>query len=122
MQLEVSNVSLRDGTYSARVKAEDGPAPELSLLHQGAPLPELTVTDRGHGYWDVACPLPARLLTDGVQTLHLTQGRGESPLHSLAISVGSTLDGDLVAEVALLRDELEIVKHSLRQLVRAKQD
>lgn len=119
MQIEVSNVTLRDGTYSARVKAEEGSAPDLALLHRGAPLPELSIADRGHGFWDVTCPLPARLLTDGVQTLHLSLGEGETLLHSLAISVGAALEGDVVAEVALLRDELDIVKRSLRQLVRA---
>jgi hypothetical protein len=70
--------------------------------------------------WQVKAPLPAALLSDGVHTLHLTMTDGMEVLHGTAIAAGAALDGDLLADLSLLRAELDIVKAALRRLVAAQ--
>lgn len=116
MALTVTDVHLQAGVYTARITGVES-APLLTLVHAGSDLPELDVTGSAPGEWTATCPLPARLLTDGVQTLLLTDSTDGTVLHGLALQAGAVLGGDLLAEVALLRDEMAIVKAALRRLV-----
>lgn len=117
MALTVTDVHLKTGVYTARITGTDTP-PAVALIHAGSDLPELDVTRAEPGIWTASCPLPAQLLTDGVQTLMLTDTADGTVLHSLALQAGKVLDGDLFAEIALLRDEVAILKAALRRLVR----
>ena len=123
MDAEILDIRLDAGTYRARLRLPGhagAEPPALELRHRGAPLPEVTVSALNGQDWQVSAPLPASLLSDGVQSLHLTTAEGAQVLHGLAIAAGAALEGDLAAEVALLRDELEIVKAALRRLVAAQ--
>lgn len=117
--LTVTDAWLAQGVYTARLTGSDT-APALVLMQGGAPLPELEVRETAPGQWTASCPLPARLLSDGVQTLLLTEAVSADVLHRMALQAGTVLDGDVMAEIALLRDELDLVKAALRRLIRER--
>ncbi|MCO8144742.1 hypothetical protein NHN26_05835 [Rhodovulum tesquicola] len=98
---------------------EAGPAavpPGIEALHQGRPLPGLRLTpDPGRpGRYGLALPIPAEILSDGVQTCVIRDRATGAMLASFAILAGQPLDHDLRAEIELLRAELDLLKRAFR--------
>ncbi len=91
-----------------------GPAePRFEVLHQGKPLAGLEIAAHGERKWLVSVPVPAGLISDGVQSFVL-RANGER-VGDFAIVSGAPLEADLRAEIALLRDELELLKSAFRR-------
>jgi hypothetical protein len=88
-------------------------APRLVVEHQGRPLPfTIAPAPGGHA---VTVPIPAALLSDGVQTFLIRQEGETEVLASFAIIAGATVDTDLRAELDLLRAELDMLKRAFRR-------
>ncbi|MEF9605250.1 hypothetical protein O4J55_24165 [Paracoccus sp. PXZ] len=97
----------------------------LVLVHMGSRVAEARVTAETEGRWRVAAAIPAERLSDGAQSFLLLEDQeaeGEPPqpgarhLASLTLVAGDVLDGDLHAELSLMRSELELLKKELRRL------
>ena len=90
--------------------------PEIVATHLGAPLEDVTVTQDGEtARWLVQIPVPASALSDGLQTIVITDKRTGATLNSFTILAGSDLDDDIRSEVALLRAELDMLKKAFRR-------
>lgn len=87
------------------VRLNDAVLPGLTL----APLPDRT------GEWLVKVPIPAAVLTEGVQTFLIrARGTGETLAH-FTIITGVAMEDDLRAEIDLLRAELDMLKRAFRR-------
>jgi hypothetical protein len=102
---------------------EAGSPPVLSAVHDGTPLPGLTVTAEAEtpGYWRVRVALPATLIGDRVAVVALRQGEGAlaRDLARVSVAAGQALLDDLAADVAALRAEMELLKSVVRQIGRS---
>ena len=87
---------------------------EIEATHLGTPLPGVEMTPAEGGI-AVRVPLPAALLSDGLQTVLLTDRETGTVLTSIAILCGDALDHDIRAEVDLMRSELDLIKRALRR-------
>ncbi|UXU73768.1 MULTISPECIES: hypothetical protein [unclassified Paracoccus (in: a-proteobacteria)] len=101
------------------------PPGRLLLTHQQATLAEVSVNPAGQDLWQIAVPLPADRLGDGMQTFLLVEEiasakpGGRPALRTLAqmtLLAGTALDHDLRAEIALMRAELDLLKREFRRL------
>lgn len=63
---------------------------------------------------------PAEILSDGVQVVALRSTLTGAVLDRVTLLAGDALDDDIRAEVALLRDELEMLKRAFRRHVSAQ--
>ena len=63
----------------------------------------------------VRVPIPAVLLSDGVQTVILSDAATGERLSSFAILAGDALSEDIRAEVDLIRAELDMLKSAFRR-------
>lgn len=117
MMLQFESHGVRGGTWRGRLSG--GAAPERVILsHHGETLAEATLTPDGEG-WRVEVDLPGTVVSDGMQTLMLLAETGSEPaltLARLALLAGRPLEDDLLAEIAALRAELELVKRELRKM------
>ncbi len=106
---------LRAGVWEAVVSA--GSEPDLEALHQGSPLPGLTVVALAGrtGEWLMRLPIPPDRLDDGVQTFVLRARDGGQALGHFSIVSGVPLEADLRAEIDLLRAELDLLKRAFRR-------
>ena len=106
------------GTVHAQVLA--GGFVPLELVLDGVviarPVPRPVETMPG--YIEVEHPLPASALSSGVSVLFLRKQGEETPIAALPIIIGKGADETLLAEVALLRGELELIKTVLRERLR----
>ena len=60
-------------------------------------------------------PIPAELLSDGVQTFLIRDTDSGETLESFSILAGEALADDIRAEVELLREELDMLKRAFRR-------
>lgn len=102
---------IRAGVWHGLVRADA--APQVEVLHQGGALAGVQVTAAGRD-WAVTVPIPPAALNEGVQAF-LVRGTDGEAIGSFAISAGAALDGDPVAEIALLRAELDLLKAAFRR-------
>ncbi|UFS65334.1 hypothetical protein LO749_01860 [Paracoccus denitrificans] len=121
---EFESLGLKGGIWQG-VLHRDAPPGRLVLVHMGSRLAEARVNPEPEGGWAVDVAIPAERLSDGVQSFLLLEdggAEGEPPhpgarhLASLTLVAGALLDGDLHAELSLMRSELELLKKELRRL------
>lgn len=116
---------LKGGLWRGRLTCDTAPG-RVVVTHHGEIVAEARLSPDGDNRWLVETMLPGEVLTDGVQTLVMVTdggaegapvltGDGET-LARLSIMAGRPLDDDLLAELAALRAELELVKRELRRM------
>lgn len=96
------------------------PAPGRAGETRALPAPVLTAAD-GPGTWHLRLDLPASVLGEGVQTVVLHEAGAEAPLAVFSFFADSPPDGDVLAELAQLRAELELLKVAFRRAERARE-
>lgn len=109
--LELSRI--RAGRWEGILAGTD--APEVEVLHLERPLTGLEVAAQGDGRWRLTLPIPAELLSDGVQTFVVSDQATGVRLGQFTIVTGVPLEDDIRAEVDLLRAELDLLKRAFRR-------
>lgn len=107
---------IRAGVWEG-VLTSSSPQPALEARHLEAEVPGLTVTaipDRV-GEWAVRLPIPAALLSEGVQTFLIRDRTSGQTLQHFTIITGASVEDDLRAEIDLLRAELDMLKKAFRR-------
>lgn len=91
--------------------------PDIAVTHREQPLDGVTVTpDTARpGQWSLRVPVPPAALSDGVQTFLIHDRAVDVQLGAFAIALGDVLDGDIRAEIELLRAELDMLKRAFRR-------
>lgn len=126
--LQFEDHGLRAGIWHGRLAGDAAPA-RLLLMLDGRLLaeavPEVEAPAAAGGGWRVAMPVPAEALGEGLRVLVLLADAGPAGalpdagaqrLAALTLSAGAPLDGDMAAELALLRAEMELLKQVVRRL------
>ncbi|MBK5934600.1 hypothetical protein C8N32_10494 [Rhodovulum imhoffii] len=93
-------------------------APVLDVLHNGKILATPKADPAGENRWRMALVIPSEVLSDGVQTLILRDCARGDTLARLAIRAGEPLEQDVLADLDLLRAELEMLKAAFRRHLR----
>ena len=114
-QLTLTGLRLHNACWEGRI-AGAADQPEIRVTHLGEPLEGVVVTPAPDaGQWDIAVPIPARAIADGVQTFLVWDAADDSKLGDFALLAGEALAGDLLAEIDLLRAELDMLKRAFRR-------
>lgn len=115
-QLVVTKTRLQSGIWEGLVTGSGDTPPVLSVTHLENPLPDVSLTDaREAGGWLLQIPVPVEAITDGVQTILITDTETGARLDSFTLIAGEALGDDLRAEVDLLRAELDMLKRAFRR-------
>lgn len=119
-----TSAGLRGGIWRGILHRAAAPG-RVVLAQNGMTVALAEITPANDGAHHVAVCLPADLLADGVQTFLLLTDDGEGDegprpgavrLAQMPVVAGRALDGDLRAEIELLRAELDLVKREVRRL------
>lgn len=90
--------------------------PEIEVTHLQQPLAGVEVTeDPAAQVWLLRVPVPVETIADGVQTYLIRDRRTGSVLDSFTLLAGEVLSHDIRAEMALLREELDLLKRAFRR-------
>lgn len=108
-------IRLRAGRYEGRLSAQgcDG----IEAVHLGRVIAAAHVDHdpAAPGEFRVAVDIPASILADGVQVIALKSVSSGQVLDRITVLAGAPLDEDIRAELALLRDEVEMLKTAFRR-------
>jgi len=90
--------------------------PLLRITHFDTPLEdfELEAADKS-GQWHLRIPIPAELITDGVQTFVIADRETGEAIGSFALLAGDAMAEDIRAELDMLRAELDMLKRAFRR-------
>ncbi|NOX39803.1 MAG: hypothetical protein GXP05_04615 [Alphaproteobacteria bacterium] len=109
---------IRNGVYRGVLKpngrTRSEPVLELRLLDTSLGALTISPSKDGAKSWDVVANIPADAINEGVRTFVIRDAKSAETLDSFALIAGVALDGDLRAEIALLRAELDLLKQAFR--------
>lgn len=113
--MKLVQTRIRAGVWEGVLTGAGAAAPQLEVLHQERRLPGLTVAavPGREGDFQVRVPIPAEVLSEGVQTFLIR--RGDDTLAHFTIITGVAMEDDLRAEIDLLRAELDMLKRAFRR-------
>ncbi len=112
--MELTRVALKAGQYEGQLSIGSGPVPVIELVHLERVIGHATVSEHD-GKHMVCAEMPASVLSDGVQVVTLRSAADGAVLDRICFLMGSGLDDDFRGELALLREELELLKRAFRR-------
>ncbi len=119
-ELRLIYEGLADGVWSGILvgAAKGKKVPALEAVLDGKVLDGLEITPRASmaSAWDVRLTLGAGTLQDGSSCVVFRLG--DATLASFTIQAGPVAEGDLAAELTLLRAELDMLKRAFRAHMR----
>lgn len=113
---KLTKTRIRAGVWEGVLTGAPG-EPVLDVLHLEQPIAGITlapIADRP-GDLLVRVPIPANLLSEGVQTFLIRDRTTGEKLNHFTIITGVAMEDDLRAEVDLLRAELDMLKRAFRR-------
>ena len=115
--MQLDKIDFSNGMWRGLLTAENsGTFPSFSVELNGAVVEGTRISagpsDRE---WVIDIPIPNHAIGDGVYTFLIFVQGNSVPVGSFCISAGRAMEYDLQAEVALLREELEILKRAFRR-------
>ena len=114
--VKLTKTRIRAGVWEG-VLTGTAAEPALTVLHLETVVPGITVSAVPDlaGNWLVRVPIPAELLTEGVQTFLINDKASGARLEHFTIITGVAMEDDMRAEVDLLRAELDMLKRAFRR-------
>jgi hypothetical protein len=113
--MTLTQTRLASGIWEGLLTAPDAATPRLTASHLGHALDGLDVAAHAPGQWNVRLPVPPALISDGVQTIVITDADSGETLATFTLVAGEPLAEDLRAEISLLRAELDMLKLAFRR-------
>lgn len=106
----------RAGVWEGVLSGVSG-QPAVEVLHLEEALAGVIVTEMADrpGHWAVRVPIPAEVLSEGVQTFLIREASSDDRLGHFTIITGVAMEDDIRAEVDLLRAELDMLKRAFRR-------
>ena len=112
----LTKTRIRAGAWEG-VLSGSAETPALEVLHLEKPVSGVSVVavPERSGEWLVQVPIPADLLSEGVQTFLIRDAASGDKLQHFTVITGVAMEDDLRAEVDLLRAELDMLKRAFRR-------
>ena len=114
-EIKLTKTRIRAGVWEGVLTGPAEPLIEVLHLHPPVMGHSLTAIPDRPGEWLVRVPVPAELLTEGVQTFLIRNKASGETLEHFTIITGVAMEDDMRAEVELLRAELDMLKRAFRR-------
>lgn len=111
----LTRAAIRDGVWRGEIALGDAELPAVEVRHLDRLLDRVEVSRTGEATAEISVPIPAELLSDGVQNFVVLAAENGARLGSFTIVTGHPAGDDLRAEIALLREELDMLKRAFRR-------
>jgi hypothetical protein len=111
----LDKLTLTAGRYEGELTAAPGTVIEAVHRDRVVATADAVPDAGGDGRLRVCIDIPPEVLSDGVQVVSLRSTVTGRVLDRVTFLAGEALDEDLRAEVALLREELELLKRAFRR-------
>ena len=115
--MQLYKIDFSNGIWRGLLTVVQGNAsPTLRVELNGVLVEDTTIADGpSECEWIINIPIPRHAIGDGVYTFTIFIDNDAVPIASFCMTAGRAMEYDLQAEVALLREELEILKRAFRR-------
>ena len=117
-EMVLTQSRVREGVWEGILTGHVGRQPPQLRAHYFDQVLEdlqlLPVEDDGNSWW-VKLKIPSASINDGVQSFVIENADDGEKLAQFSILVGPPLDDHVIADVALLRAELDMLKRAFRR-------
>ncbi len=117
-KLTLTKTRMRNGVWEGRVSGAGttGMVPEVGVKHLDQPVAGVKLEEASDpGTWDLSVPVPSHAIADGVQTFVIFDQADQTKIGSFTLVAGEAVAEGLLAEVELLRAELDMLKRAFRR-------
>jgi hypothetical protein len=113
---KLTKTRIQAGVWEGVLTGADS-LPDIEVTHLAKPVAGATLREDPEvpGQYLVQVPIPAELLSEGVQTFVITDKASDERLESFTIVTGQAIEEDFRAEMELLRAELDMLKRAFRR-------
>ncbi len=113
-QARIINAEIRAGVWTGELTGAGNAHPDIKVTHRDTALDDVSCThESARDTWLIKAPIPAKLISDGLQTFHVMNAG--HVIADFSLLAGEALASDLEAEIALIRSELDILKAAFRK-------
>ena len=116
--LILTKARLSEGVWTGVLtrKGTSTDEPRVDVVHLLESLEGVEVTPiKGEGAWALRVPVPARMISDGVQTFLVNDVDTGETIGDFSVLSGDALAHDIRVEMSLLREELDLLKRAFRR-------
>ena len=115
--MQLDKIDFSNGIWRGLLTVAQGSAKqELRVELNGTLIADTTITDGpSECEWIINIPIPRHAIGDGVYTFTIFIDDDTVPIASFWMTAKRAMEYDLQAEVALLREELAILKRAFRR-------
>ncbi|MBY5933317.1 hypothetical protein KUV51_09935 [Tateyamaria omphalii] len=114
--LTLTPTKMRHGIWQGVIQQNGTGVPQIKVTHLDKDVPDVQVTEQGEdSQWLLQIPVPAEAIADGVQVFVITDATDDEKLGDFTLIAGEALGDDIRGEVALLREELDMLKRAFRR-------
>lgn len=117
-ELTLTKTRLFEGMWEGALSYAGGTGPEpavdVTFLGEAVENVSIGTTDK-NAVWALKFPIPQESISDGIQTIVISDKSSGERLETVSFIAGEALAGDLRAEIDLLRAELDMLKRAFRR-------
>ena len=113
--MELTRIALKAGRYEGQLKTRGAAVPVIELVHLDRVVGHAQVAPEDGDIHRLTADVPAEVLSDGVQVLSLRSAADGAILDRVFFLMGAGLSEDFRGELALVREELELLKRAFRR-------
>lgn len=116
--LQLTKTRLFEGIWEGVLEREGSGAytPDIEVTYLLEPVAGVEVVGREQeNSWILRVPVPASMISDGVQTFVIRDKKRDAVLDEFTLLSGEALSYDIRAEMTLLREELDLLKRAFRR-------
>ncbi|MFT6674918.1 MAG: hypothetical protein ACJAVM_001104 [Sulfitobacter sp.] len=114
--LQLTKTKFQQGVWQGIITGAGTDTPMIEVTHQGKPVQEVTLAfDEKAAHWMLSIPIPKEMIAEGVQTLIIHDKARNQKLDHLTLVAGEVLGDDILAEMDVLRAELDLLKSAFRR-------
>ncbi|MEM9969231.1 MAG: hypothetical protein AAF755_14220 [Pseudomonadota bacterium] len=115
-KLQVTKTQMKDGIWRGIVTPATKIPPKIEVTHEGQVIEDVSIEkDPTTKEWSLRVSVPIEAITDGVQVLLIHDQKSNDVIGNITLMAGDVLNGDLRAELELLRAELDLLKAAFRR-------
>ena len=114
--LQLTKTKMREGVWQGIITGMGEDPPRIEVTHDGIVVPDIVLThNQSADHWALSVPIPPAAIADGVNTLMIRDAETDVMIGHIALIAGEALVDDVLAEVNLLRAELDMLKRAFRR-------
>lgn len=117
--LTLTQTRIKEGIWEgllSRAKEEDhADLPQVDVTLEETPLEGVELIPDQNGAYILRVAIPAVAINEGVQTFLIRDRMSGEVLESFTLIAGEGVEGDIRAEIDLLRAELDMLKRAFRR-------